>query len=518
MVATWAQSWPKCSVITISPPVEPGDPQKRPASGPPPPRGWFLIQPGGSSRESNSSRVIDSDSHARRVPSLRVSMISNPASGAWPGASISAGDQQSSESSGDAAVDASPAAAFIESSHSTMRSAISVPWSSWRKWLASGRRSWGCPSAPGIESMRNLLAAALAEVAGVIGRPQGEERPLELAQPAPCRIGRARYVVDQRRERAGAGHVDATRERRVVGGLDVVGLVEPGQRLDDLGRAEALGRHGVDHPLPEVVLLGEQRLTPVVERRLLVGDGGERQLEVGDLVGVLHWWLDLDAGRKFRESTVSDGDGRVSVRVETGGAQPDEAAPVLTEQVDVGQAQLLDEGLEPLVVTQIAVGLDLGGLVGPAHPEVVHGDHPVAGIGEHRDHVPVQVGPRRLAVEEQHDLAVGGTLVHVGLSQAVDLHVLGLIRPVRQALEARIRRPHEVHIVVGGEHLRFGITRYGLGFRRLSRRRAVPLAAVAGVVAARAEDEHGGSQRNQPMQPAPCVDVHVLPPSWVAWA
>jgi hypothetical protein len=94
----------------------------------------------------------------------------------------------------------------------------------------------------------------------------------------------------------------------------------------------------------------------------------------------------------------------------------------------------------------------VGRLVAPAEPDEVGADHPVPGLDEPVEHVPVEVAPARLAVEAEH----GGpaALVDVMQAQAVDLRVVGLVGVAGQVLKALVRRSEDVHgwlLSVSGE-------------------------------------------------------------------
>lgn len=67
---------------------------------------------------------------------------------------------------------------------STMRRAISGPWSSRRKWLASASRRWGSPAAPGRVHQALLYLTAAGSFRIVVG-PDGQERPFECGQMSP---------------------------------------------------------------------------------------------------------------------------------------------------------------------------------------------------------------------------------------------------------------------------------------------------------------------------------------------
>src|SRR6266508_3927245 len=72
---------------------------------------------------------------------------------------------------------------------------------------------------------------------------------------------------------------------------------------------------------------------------------------------------------------------------------------------------------------------DLGGLVGAAEPDQVRRDCAAAGIGEHGHYRAVEERPARLAVQQQHRRAVGGTRLDVG-------HPEGYLRVARLVPEA----------------------------------------------------------------------------------
>jgi hypothetical protein len=83
-------------------------------------------------------------------------------------------------------------------------------------------------------------------------------------------------------------------------------------------------------------------------------------------------------------------------------SEPDQAAPVLADQIDPGKVEDIEEKrAHPFDVAGEGVLGPRGGLVGAAEADQVGGHHPQSGPGQHRDHVTVQVAPRRLAVEEE---------------------------------------------------------------------------------------------------------------------
>ncbi len=72
-----------------------------------------------------------------------------------------------------------------------------------------------------------------------------------------------------------------------------------------------------------------------------------------------------------------------------------------------------DRRLHPGDVAGVGVVVLLARLVRLAEADEVGGDDPQAGCGEERDHLAVQVAPRRLTVHREHDRPVGGTLVEI---------------------------------------------------------------------------------------------------------
>jgi hypothetical protein len=83
-------------------------------------------------------------------------------------------------------------------------------------------------------------------------------------------------------------------------------------------------------------------------------------------------------------------------------AQPQQPAPVLADQRHVGQVEAVEQDRpQPLDVARVGVVLDRGGLVRPPEADQVGDDAPEAGFDQHRRDVPVEVAPRRLAVQQQ---------------------------------------------------------------------------------------------------------------------
>ena len=137
--------------------------------------------------------------------------------------------------------------------------------------------------------------------------------------------------------------------------------------------------------------------------------------------------------------------------------EPHQAAPVLADEGDVVQVELVEEGrAHPLDVAGVGVVGPLGRLVGAAEAHQVGRDAPQPGVDEHGDHVAVQEAPGRLPVHEQHHLAVGWPHVEVvdaepAAGAVVHLHVVGGEVEVGQVDEA----------VVGGAEGLHGAPRVG---------------------------------------------------------
>ena len=88
--------------------------------------------------------------------------------------------------------------------------------------------------------------------------------------------------------------------------------------------------------------------------------------------------------------------------------------PVLAEEGEARQVELVEQGRpQPLDHAGVGDVGPVGGLVRPPEADQVGGDAAHARLDEDRDHVPVEVAPRGLAVEEQGDGPVGRPLVEV---------------------------------------------------------------------------------------------------------
>src|SRR5206468_5336772 len=82
--------------------------------------------------------------------------------------------------------------------------------------------------------------------------------------------------------------------------------------------------------------------------------------------------------------------------------EADEAAPVLADERDPAQVERFEQAAHPIDVALVGVLLATYGLVGASEPDQVRRDDAMAGARDDRDHLPVEVGPGRLAVQHQY--------------------------------------------------------------------------------------------------------------------
>ena len=83
-------------------------------------------------------------------------------------------------------------------------------------------------------------------------------------------------------------------------------------------------------------------------------------------------------------------------------AQADRAAPVLDDDRDVLELDLVEVPADVLDVALVCVPGLVRWLVRAAEPDEIRADHAVPGGDEGVEHVPVEVAPIRLAVEAEH--------------------------------------------------------------------------------------------------------------------
>jgi hypothetical protein len=96
------------------------------------------------------------------------------------------------------------------------------------------------------------------------------------------------------------------------------------------------------------------------------------------------------------------------------------STPVLDDQRQSAQVELLDEPEDRPVMAVEREPAHVGRLVGAAEAEVVGRHHP-RGAGKPRDHLPVQERPGRLAVQAEDGIA--RTLVEVVHAKTVLVEV-----------------------------------------------------------------------------------------------
>ena len=120
---------------------------------------------------------------------------------------------------------------------------------------------------------------------------------------------------------------------------------------------------------------------------------------------------------------------------------PDRPAPVLDDDGQPLEPQRLDETEDGTVVPVERVPVAVGRLVRPAEAEVVGSDD-ARRARQAGDHLPVEVRPRRLAVQAEHGIAL--TLVDVVHPQPVLVRVSGLEREVGDRREAFVGRAVDV--------------------------------------------------------------------------
>ena len=79
---------------------------------------------------------------------------------------------------------------------------------------------------------------------------------------------------------------------------------------------------------------------------------------------------------------------------------PNVTAIEVSDRTTPAELELLDEGDEAVVMTQIGVTGDVGGFIRAAHAEVIHGNHAHAPLHEYRNHFAIEIRPRRLAMQQ----------------------------------------------------------------------------------------------------------------------
>ena len=121
-------------------------------------------------------------------------------------------------------------------------------------------------------------------------------------------------------------------------------------------------------------------------------------------------------------------------------AQANERAPVLAKQSHIAQVQLGHPCAHPSHLMGITVVLGPGRLVRAAKAHQIGHHHPATGLHQGWDHFSVQLRPRGLAVQQQHQGPCTRTFVDVGHAQATHRAVVRCVGKVTQAFKAMIGR------------------------------------------------------------------------------
>ena len=267
-----------------------------------------------------------------------------------------------------------------------------------------------------------------------------------------------------------AGHL---REERCITALgDRVAVAETQQerlverrqhfpRSDVVGAGRIVGARR--HECREDAGAGLERVVGI--RGVVAGDRFGREVGGGGAVdqesdvehrGLLRELLPGHEGVARRPVTggkagVPDRHPGVPVGVEREHPQSDEPAPVLPEERDVTQVEVIEQQLaHPLDVAGVGVVALLGRLVAAPESHQVGGDHPVSGGNQRGDHVAVQVAPRWLAVHQQDRRGVGRPLVEVVHPQRAAFAVgdVGVVRFERipvESVESIVRCAQRLH-------------------------------------------------------------------------
>ena len=130
--------------------------------------------------------------------------------------------------------------------------------------------------------------------------------------------------------------------------------------------------------------------------------------------------------------------------------QPDQSAPVLAEQVDVVEFQLIERRAHPAQMSRVGVITLFRGLVRSAEADQIGRHTAHAGPRERRDHLPVEITPTRLAVQQQHHRAAARTVVDEVHPQRTavgptDVEIVGGERVVGQSFGICVRCPKRRH-------------------------------------------------------------------------
>ena len=244
--------------------------------------------------------------------------------------------------------------------------ASSSPQSSCRKWPPPAIVVWRWPSRAGNALLQRRVAAARHRIAVA---ERGEEGLLEALESLPR--GAVRGAPRDRRARsapaAGTGARPPCSDSSGNGAS---------YAAISAGESSACGR-ALEDPAGRELGHALRELAPGQEGIARRGVAGRQEGVRGD-----------DACEAL---------GRLA-----GDAQAEQAAPVLADQRDAAQIERLDRGAQPLDVTLIRVVAALARLVGAAEADEIRRDDAVSRRGEERNHLAIQIRPRRLAVQAEH--------------------------------------------------------------------------------------------------------------------
>ena len=110
------------------------------------------------------------------------------------------------------------------------------------------------------------------------------------------------------------------------------------------------------------------------------------------------------------------------------GRQAGRAAPVVTDEENAVEIELVNQCDEIRRVVIQAVRTGAVGMLRQAKPNLVRHDHPIPCREQRRDGVAPEVAPSGIAVQQQHGRRVGRAFVNVVHSPTVDV---GELRPKR---------------------------------------------------------------------------------------
>src|ERR1043166_9743970 len=109
--------------------------------------------------------------------------------------------------------------------------------------------------------------------------------------------------------------------------------------------------------------------------------------------------------------------------------QSNQPAPIMTHQGDLSQGELLDKRFDGLVVQPETVVLYFSEFVRAGKPDEIRRNHALPRTHKERNHLAIEKGPGRFAVQTQDRLT--GSFVHVVDPHPVDLYELRRVWKVR---------------------------------------------------------------------------------------